>query len=986
MDSGRQRALPGYPDRSHLGGCDDATPPVGRDDYLSCVIPFGAVPDAPTGLPVLQGPAADSSPRWLADLCVDVQLDDPARLATWVHVAQESTHATRNVSAVAMGLLDAVGRASAQLLRVLLVDLRDREASLAERQAALRSVVRDRALAQTLSLDAPGPPRAAPTQLYRVLGVLACWRLDDEVLRLLERTPAERRPTMSPQAHVASRFDHLRPEFVLLRGPTVDEHLVEVRTSDGLAARGRGRTVSDAHDAAAQAWLHQRTARAGRKVLSLAEADTVRIASERLALSAGGQAQLEEAIRLGEAQQDSALSRLMHLGRAYADHLFAREIALDALWQTLDPRPSVTKALRVGDRTLAIAALGDAAEAMMIPIAIAAIGVAAREQGPGSDSLEADSSPLEVWVASRAREVSQRRQSEEDELSAFVLAAGGSLSWLDVEDDDGSHRSQLRVESVASGAACKVIASAPQPTAAGARNTTAELFLRLAQASCRPESFPPTDTLTRRVFDFWLRHLLASGPSTTRERHRWRQRGLAGIDLVAEPEELRTWLRSVDDLLGEVTDEARVVRFAAYFHEATDVLGRQHRAAFTAELELVLDWVEQKAADGDYVFKGTDEWDVLNSLLIVERVASAGDETRVLATEVENWLDLQKDISPRPSITFEAQRVNVSELTAQAVFGLLDVAESAARKVHCDRPRMEVRAVRDGGYVSLRVDGNGATAWSRLVDDDPVVACLNELDAAVRVDVQPQDVRIYVDAADKPSGSLARAVLASRRDLGAELTGRLLHDLKNLLVASELAAASAALTDRTTGLQTALAAQQHLDEAGLVVDRLRASAGMVGGSTETVDVVPFVRAYAADALTSLPPSVGLTWTGSTSRAVLVETSPAILRACLANLVLNACEAMPDGGQLTLGVQAVASGDVARIQVTDTGPGVPAHVLTALQSNGMVNSTKAGGSGLGLVSVRQSLMRVGGVLIPEPRAGGHTWWIELPTTESETSNG
>lgn len=944
----------------------------------------GNLPEAPLGLPVLQGPPVEPSTVWLVKLLSDVQLADPVRTATWVSVVQGSAPADRDVSPIAMGMLEGLGRTLAQLLRVLSVDRGNVEATLIERQAALRSSALDQALARLLRINVPGPARAAPPQLYRVLGVLSCWRLDDHVLRLLEDARADRRLTMSPQAKIQSRFDHLQPDFVLLQGPPRrSDYVVEVRTTDGQMARGTASTISEAQDAAASVWLEQQATRTGRHVISRPEAEAIRVSAERLELSADGQSALASAVRLGEPQQDSALSRLMHLGRAYADHLIARERALDVLWQTLDPRPSMAKPLRLDDETLA-AAIGEVAEGT-IPIAIAAIGVAAREQGPGARPGDPVQSPFEGWVAARTREAREKRQSAADELSAFVLAAGASISWSDVRQDDGGYRSQSRVESFASKAASKLVAKTTQPTVSEARNSTAEIFLRLAQASCRPESLPPRTPLEKQVFGFWLRHLFAAMPTTTRERHRWRQLGLAAVDLTAQPDELASWIRKVDEFLGDTLVAAKLPAVAAYFHEASSGRERQHRPAFTAEMELVLDWVERKANDGDYAFKGTDEWDVLTSLLIVERVASAGGAVRALTTEVENWLDLQKDTMPRPPLTFEARQVKVSDLSAQALFGLLDVAAIGARKVQCERPVMSVRAVGGDGVVSLRVDGARRETWSRLVDDDPVVACLNELGTALRVDVRPGEVHIRVDAADKASGSLAKAVLAPRRNLEAELTGRLLHDLKNLLVASELASVSAQSADRTTGLQTALAAQQHLDEARLVVARLRESAGMVGGSTEPVDAVAFVRAYAADVLPSLPATIGLTLTGSMSGAVVVDTSPAILRACLANLVRNACEAMPDGGALTLGTQSGSSPDVIRLQIADTGPGVPPNVLSALYADRTVNSTKSGGSGLGLVSVRQSLLRVGGVLTPEPRDDGHTWWIELPTTESELAH-
>ena len=48
-----------------------------------------------------------------------------------------------------------------------------------------------------------------------------------------------------------------------------------------------------------------------------------------------------------------------------------------------------------------------------------------------------------------------------------------------------------------------------------------------------------------------------------------------------------------------------------------------------------------------------------------------------------------------------------------------------------------------------------------------------------------------------------------------------------------------------------------------------------------------------------------------------------------------------------------------IKVADDGPGVPDDVFQALQSGGRVMSTRAGGNGLGLLSVQTLLRRAGG---------------------------
>ncbi len=99
-----------------------------------------------------------------------------------------------------------------------------------------------------------------------------------------------------------------------------------------------------------------------------------------------------------------------------------------------------------------------------------------------------------------------------------------------------------------------------------------------------------------------------------------------------------------------------------------------------------------------------------------------------------------------------------------------------------------------------------------------------------------------------------------------------------------------------------------------------------------------------------------------------------LKQVFLNLMLNALEAMPEGG--TLGVTLAESGGRWRAAISDTGPGIDPEAVRRLGSPFF--TTKAQGSGLGLFLTRRLLASAGGELAIESRPGaGTTCIVSLP---------
>jgi two-component system nitrogen regulation sensor histidine kinase NtrY len=109
----------------------------------------------------------------------------------------------------------------------------------------------------------------------------------------------------------------------------------------------------------------------------------------------------------------------------------------------------------------------------------------------------------------------------------------------------------------------------------------------------------------------------------------------------------------------------------------------------------------------------------------------------------------------------------------------------------------------------------------------------------------------------------------------------------------------------------------------------------------------------------------------------IDADPELLHRALSNLVLNAMDAMPDGGTLTLSAQP--KGETAELRVSDTGEGLTPEECERLFTP--YYTTKQHGTGLGLAIVQSVVADHNGAVAVESRAGGGaTFVITLPRAD------
>jgi signal transduction histidine kinase len=106
----------------------------------------------------------------------------------------------------------------------------------------------------------------------------------------------------------------------------------------------------------------------------------------------------------------------------------------------------------------------------------------------------------------------------------------------------------------------------------------------------------------------------------------------------------------------------------------------------------------------------------------------------------------------------------------------------------------------------------------------------------------------------------------------------------------------------------------------------------------------------------------------------IAADPELLHRALSNLALNALDAMPDAGLLTL--RTAQNGDRVMVEVADTGKGLTAEESERLFTPYYTNKTH--GTGLGLAIVQSVIRSHGGkVSVRSQPAHGTTFAVELP---------
>ena len=121
------------------------------------------------------------------------------------------------------------------------------------------------------------------------------------------------------------------------------------------------------------------------------------------------------------------------------------------------------------------------------------------------------------------------------------------------------------------------------------------------------------------------------------------------------------------------------------------------------------------------------------------------------------------------------------------------------------------------------------------------------------------------------------------------------------------------------------------------------------------------------------------WSFSVADALpLIELDPVLIRQAFSNLIQNALEAMPDGGEIKMSVSVRPEGWI-EVKIYDTGSGIAKEHLDKIFLP--FYTTKEKGTGLGLALVHKIILAHNGHVTVKCAEGGGTCFIAHFSLES-----
>ena len=300
------------------------------------------------------------------------------------------------------------------------------------------------------------------------------------------------------------------------------------------------------------------------------------------------------------------------------------------------------------------------------------------------------------------------------------------------------------------------------------------------------------------------------------------------------------------------------------------------------------------------------------------------------------------------------------------------------------RPARALRlALESGRYEEegWRVRKDGTFFWASVVID-PIRDDENRLIGFAKI---TRDITERREAQQEMEKLQLRLAQSQKLDALGQLTGGVAHDFNNLLmvITGSLNALKKMVRDDPKALRAVQAIDTASQRGAALTSQLLSFARRQSVNPQTIDVGDSIFSVRDVLDTGLGSAIELQieadngiWPITVDRAEF-ETA-------LVNLVINARDAMPQGGDVTVQAKnvfvddGVTKGDFVAVKVRDTGTGIPDDVLAKIFDPFFTTKPIGKGTGLGLSQVHGFVHQAGGTIAVDSELGkGTSFTVCLP---------
>jgi PAS domain S-box-containing protein len=290
---------------------------------------------------------------------------------------------------------------------------------------------------------------------------------------------------------------------------------------------------------------------------------------------------------------------------------------------------------------------------------------------------------------------------------------------------------------------------------------------------------------------------------------------------------------------------------------------------------------------------------------------------------------------------------------------------------------------------SWRVRRDGTRFWAHVVVD----AIRDETGELLGFAKVTRDITERKQAAEALERANAALFQSQKIEAIGQLTGGIAHDFNNLLsVVSSSVDVLATRIQNYADKKVLDAVRRAVERGALMTQQLLSFARQQPLMVENYDLNAVINGF-EPVLRRAGNSAIEMEIRSAQDSATVLLDAARFEAALLNLVVNARDAMPDGGKLEVAVENVhlGSGEVGnltpgsyvRVSVADTGTGMPPAVVARAFEPFFTTKEIGKGTGLGLSQVYGFIAQSGGDVVIDSEEGvGTTISMYLPVVDGE----